>query len=45
MNCRYIKEIQDGTKKWELLKNPTKIEEFQEKKIIDRNWTIKTRLL
>ena len=25
------------TKKWELLKNPTKIEEIQEKKIIDRN--------
>ena len=24
-------------KKWELLKNPTKIEEIQEKKIIDRN--------
>jgi len=24
------------------LKNPTKIEEIQEKKIIDRNWTIKT---
>ena len=28
--------IQDDTKKWELLKNPTKIEEIQEKKI-DRN--------
>ena len=25
------------TKKWELLKNPIKIEEIQEKKIIDRN--------
>ena len=25
------------TKKWELLKNPTKIEEIQEKKFIDRN--------
>jgi len=24
-------------KKWELLKNPTKIEEIQEKKFIDRN--------
>ena len=27
-------------KKRELLKNPTKIEEIQEKKFIDRNWTI-----
>jgi hypothetical protein len=25
------------TKKWELLKNPTKIEEIQEKKFTDRN--------
>jgi hypothetical protein len=25
------------TKKWELLKKPTKIEEIQGKKIIDRN--------
>jgi len=25
-------------RKRELLKNPTKIEEIQEKKIIDRNW-------
>ena len=32
-------------KKLELLKNPTKIEEIQEKKIIDRNWTITTGLL
>ena len=32
-------------KKRELLKNPTKIEEVQEKKFIDRNWTIKTCLL
>ena len=32
-------------KKRELLKNPTKIEEIQEKKIIDRNLTIKTCLL
>jgi hypothetical protein len=31
---RYI--IQSDTKKRELLKNPTKIEEIQEKKIIDR---------
>ena len=30
-------KIQDDTKKWELLKNPTKIEEIQEKKFIDRN--------
>ena len=29
--------IQSDTKKWELLKNPTKIEEIQEKKFIDRN--------
>ena len=29
--------IQGDTKKWELLENPTKIEEIQEKKIIDRN--------
>ena len=32
-------------KKRELLKNPTKIEESQEKKFIDRNWTITTCLL
>ena len=30
-------EVQDDTKKRELLKNPTKIEEIQEKKFIDRN--------
>jgi len=29
--------IQGDTKKRELLKNPTKIEEIQQKKIIDRN--------
>ena len=29
--------IQGDTNKWELLKNPTKIEEIQEKKFIDRN--------
>jgi hypothetical protein len=29
--------IQGDTKKGEILKNPTKIEEIQEKKIIDRN--------
>ena len=36
--------IQSDTKKWELLKNPTKIEEIQEKKIIDRNRNITTCL-
>jgi len=35
----------DDTKKRELLKNPTKIEEIQENKFTDRNWTIKTCLL
>jgi hypothetical protein len=35
--CLCFKEyVQDDTKKRELLKNPTKIEEIQEKKI-DRN--------
>ena len=34
--------VQGDTKKWELLKNPAKIEEIQEKKIIDRNRTITT---
>jgi hypothetical protein len=29
--------VQGDTKKRELLKNPTKIEEIQEKKFIDRN--------
>jgi len=29
--------IHGDTKKWELLKNRTKIEEIQEKKFIDRN--------
>jgi len=33
----YVFYVQDDTKKRELLKNPTKIEEIQEKKIIDRN--------
>ena len=37
--------IQDDTKKRELLKNLTKIEEIQEKKFIGRNWTITTWLL
>ena len=32
-------------KKQEILKNPTKIEEIQEKKFIDRNWTNTTCLL
>jgi hypothetical protein len=30
-------KIQGNTKKWELLKNPTKIEEIQQKNFIDRN--------
>ena len=30
----YLSNIQDDTKKRELLKNPTKIEEIQEKKIL-----------
>jgi uncharacterized membrane protein YbjE (DUF340 family) len=30
-------KLQSDTKKRELLKNPTKIEEIQEKKFIDRN--------
>jgi len=30
-------QVQGDTKKRELLKNPTKIEEIQEKKFIDRN--------
>jgi len=33
----FPKNRQGDTKKRELLKNPTKIEEIQEKKIIDRN--------
>ena len=33
------------TQKRELLKNPSKIEEIQEKKIIDRNWPITTYFL
>ena len=33
----YRIDIQSDTKKRELLKNPTKIEEIQEKKFIDRN--------
>ena len=37
--------IQGDTKKRELLKNPTKIEEIQEKKFINRNLTTKTCLL
>jgi len=32
-------------KKRELLKNPTKFEEIQGKKLIDRSWTITTCLL
>jgi len=37
--------IQSDTKKRELLKNATKIEEIREKKFIDRNWNITTCLL
>ena len=33
---QYVFDIQGDTKKRELLKNPTKIEEIQEKKIIYR---------
>ena len=32
-----LQKVQGDTKKWELLKNPTKIEEIEEKKFIDRN--------
>ena len=38
------REVQSDTTKRELLKNPTKIEEIQEKKFIDRNLTITTCL-
>jgi len=34
-NLDYMYQVQSDTKKRELLKNPTKIEEIQEKKIID----------
>ena len=37
--------VQGDTKKRELLKNPTKIEEIQEKKMIDRDWSITNCLL
>ena len=33
----YPRDVQNDTKKRELLENPTKIEEIQEKKIIYRN--------
>jgi len=36
-NVHECVEVQGDTKKRKLLKNPTKIEEIQEKKIIDRN--------
>jgi len=39
---RPVNEVQGDTKKRELSKNPTKIEEIQQKKNIDRNWTIIT---
>jgi len=35
--CPGVLIVQGDTKKRELLKNPTKIEEIQEKKFIDRN--------
>ena len=41
----FVCVVQNDTKKRELLKTPTKIKEIQEKKIIDRNWTITTCLL
>ena len=37
--------VKGDTKKGQLLKNPTKIEEIKKKKNIDRNWTITTCLL
>ena len=36
-NFIFLLNVQGDTKNWELLKNPTKIEEIQEKKFIDRN--------
>ena len=36
-SCTQVNMVQGDTKKRELLKNPTKIEEIQEKKFIDRN--------
>ena len=41
----HIYIVQGDIKKRELLKNPTKIEEIQDNKFIDRNWTITTCLL
>ena len=35
--ARILRKVQSDTKKRELLKTPTKIEEIQEKKFIDRN--------
>ena len=43
--CLSWHQVRGDTRKRELLKNPTKIEEIQEKKFIDRNWTITTCLL
>jgi len=34
MNSGFLQNIQGDTKKRELLKNPTKIEEIQEKKLL-----------
>ena len=37
LEAQCLEHIQGDTKKRELLKNPTKIEQIQEKKFIDRN--------
>jgi hypothetical protein len=37
MYSHHQANIQGNTKKWELLKNATKIEEIKQKKCIDRN--------
>ena len=42
---QWMCDCKEWHKKWELLKNPTKVEEIQKKKIIDSNWTITTCLL
>jgi len=42
---RYLKIVQRDTKKRDVLKNPTKTEEIQQQKFIDRNLTIITCLL
>jgi len=37
MHKQLLRKYRETQKKRELLKNPTKIEEIQQKKIIDRN--------